>query len=297
MRDRVRRLTWALVALPLTMSAAAVGARAADLPPAPVAAPEPPPPAWTYRFIPYGWFTALDGTQTVRGRSVKVNATFIDIVEESDSIAALMGDFEIRNGPFAGLANLAWSKIGFDGSGVRTRSPAPGIVGTVGTSLGLDIEMAILEFGAAYEFARVGPVAFDVLGGARYWYQKADLSLDVAGTVDLGDLTVFGGRALAKSGTVDWLDPLVGARVRYALAPGHQLFLRGDIGGFSVGSRFSWQAIAAYGFDFATYNGITFAGVIGYRALAADYSQGSGRTRYEFDIIQHGPIVGLSIKF
>ena len=208
-----------------------------------------------------------------------------------------MGEFEARNGPFAGLANLAWIKLGFDGGQVRTRNPAPGIVGTVGTSLGLDIEMAILEVGAAYEFARVGPVAFDVLGGVRYWYQQADLSLDVAGTVDLGDLTVFGGRALAKSGTVDWLDPMVGARVRYALAPGHEFFLRGDIGGFDVGSRFSWQAIAAYGFDFATYNGMTFAGVIGYRALSVDYSQGSGPHALRVRHHSARPVVGLSIKF
>jgi hypothetical protein len=272
-------------------------ARAADLPPAPVAAPANPSPAWSFRFIPYGWFIALDGTQTIRGRSVKVDATFIEVVEKSDSIAALMGDFEARKGPFAALANLAWLKVGFDAGQVRSRSPAPGIVGTVGTSLGLDVELAILEAGAAYEFVRFGPVAFDVLGGVRYWYQQADLSLDVLGTADLGDLFVFGGRALAKSGSVDWLDPMVGARMRYSLAPGHELFLRGDIGGFDVGSRFSWQAIAGYGFDFATYNGMTFAGVIGYRALSVDYSQGAGRTRYEFDTILHGPVVGLSIKF
>ena len=42
---------------------------------------------------------------------------------------------------------------------------------------------------------------------------------------------------------------------------------------------------------------MTFAGVIGYRALSVDYSQGTGRTRYEFDTILHGPVIGLSIKF
>jgi hypothetical protein len=64
----------------------------------------PTPPSWTYRFTPYGWLTALDGTQTVRGRSVKVDASFIDIVENSDT---LMGDFEAGNGPFALLGNVA----------------------------------------------------------------------------------------------------------------------------------------------------------------------------------------------
>ena len=52
---------------------------AADLgrPPAPVAE-APAMPGWTFRFVPYGWLIALDGTQTVRGRSVKVDASFVD---------------------------------------------------------------------------------------------------------------------------------------------------------------------------------------------------------------------------
>ena len=87
---------------------------AADLgPPPPAPAIEAPAaPGWTYRFTPYGWLTALNGTQTVRGRSVKVDASFIDIVEESDTLVALMGDFEARNGPFALLATWSGPRSG-----------------------------------------------------------------------------------------------------------------------------------------------------------------------------------------
>jgi hypothetical protein len=271
---------------------------AADLgpPPAPVIE-APAVSGWTYRFTPYGWLTALKGTQTVRGRSVKVDASFIDIVEKSDTLAALMGDFEARNGPIALFTDVVWSKIGAEGGNVRSRTLAPGVTGTLGTSLSLDIEMAIAEVGAAYEVARSGPLAFDVLGGARYWYQEADLSFAVAAGVDIGDLQVAGARAFARSGSVDWLDPMIGARIRYTVAPGHELLLRGDIGGFGVGSEFSWQAIGAYGFEFGTYQGITFSGVIGYRALSVDYVQGEGRRRYEFDMLQHGPILGVSARF
>jgi hypothetical protein len=274
------------------------GALAADLgpPPAPVIE-APAMPGWTFRFTPYGWLTALDGTQTVRGRSVKVDASFIDIVEESDTLVALMGDFEARYGRFALLADVVWSKIGVESGNIRSRTLAPGVTGTLATSLGLDIEMAIAEVGAAYEVARSGALAFDILAGARYWYQEADLSFDVAAAVDIGDLEVAGARAFARSGSVDWLDPMIGARVRYTVAPGHELLLRGDIGGFGVGSDFSWQAIGAYGFEFGTYQGITFSGVIGYRALYVDYVQGEGRSRYEFDMLQHGPILGISARF
>jgi hypothetical protein len=219
------------------------------------------------------------------------------IVEKSDSLVALMGDFEARNGRFSLYSDLVWSKIGVEGGNVRTRSPAPGITGSVGRTLSLDFQMAIIELGATYEVARYGPIAFDLLGGVRYWYQEAELGLDVTRTLDIAGLEVAGSRAFARSGSVNWLDPLIGARVRYAVAPGHELFLRGDIGGFGAGSEFSWQAIAAYSFDFGAYNGVTFSGVIGYRALSVDYAQGSGRSRYEFDTVQHGPVLGISARF
>ena len=42
-----------------------------------------------------------------------------------------------------------------------------------------------------------------------------------------------------RSGSVDWVDPFVGARLRQLLAPGQNLTLRGDVGGFDVGSDFT----------------------------------------------------------
>lgn len=287
----------ALAGLGLMAATADAGA-AADLGgKGPALAPVPAPPAWTFRATSYGWFTSMKGTQTVKGRSAKVDVSFIDLVEKTDTLFALMGNFEARNGPLAFYGDVVWSKVGLSGSDIRTRTISPNIVGTVGGALDLNFQMAILEAGAAYEVFRSGPLAVDLLGGVRYWHQKADLSVDLVGTLDLAGLEITGARALARSGSVDWLDPLVGARVRYAVAPGHDLFLRGDVGGFGAGSEFSWQAIAGYSFDFANYQGITFSGILGYRALYVDYAKGEGRTRYEFDILQHGPVLGVSMRF
>ena len=193
-------------------------------------------------------------------------------------------------------------------------------------------------------------VAFDLLAGGRFWYQRFDFSFrldhlldintlalrserpDLAGNPDLLDIVAQGGRvapgtlnlndlyargdrlalanalaqnglelrrnrAVARSGTVDWVDPLVGGRVRMEVAPGHELFVRGDVGGFGVGSKFSWQAIGGYSFDYAIKDGITYSGLIGYKALYVDYAQGPGRKRYEFDMLQHGPVVGISLRW
>ena len=70
-------------------------------------------------------------------------------------------------------------------------------------------------------------------------------NLALAGTLDTGDLSMSGNRAIARSGSVDWVDPVVGGRIRYNLVPGQDFILRGDVGGFGVGSQFTWNALAA----------------------------------------------------
>lgn len=96
---------------------------------------------------------------------------------------------------------------------------------------------------------------------------------------------------------MDWVDPVIGGSIRHQLAPGQQLLFRGDIGGFGVGSEFSWNVLAAYSFEICTEDGVTYSGLVGYRALDVDYEQGSGRDRYEYDMLQHGPLSGLTISF
>ncbi|MHB2166445.1 hypothetical protein [Alsobacter sp. R-9] len=280
----------------------AVPGWAADLPaPAPAAAPQVPvvDMGWTFRATPYAWLTALNGTQTIKGRTMDVNASFADIVDntigDGGTLVALMLDMEARYGKFALLADVIAESISIDKSGFKTRGVTPGVTGTLGAGLDMQYQMAIVEAGGAYEVGQIGPVAFDVLAGARYWYQKIDATLDLNGTVDLGNLVVEGGRVVARSGSVDWIDAFAGARARVSIAPNQHLELRGDLGG--GGSKFTWNALAAYAYDFTTRNGVTYSGVIGYKALYVDYVQGEGRNRYEFDMVQHGPVLGLSIRF
>lgn len=86
------------------------------------------------------------------------------------------------------------------------------------------------------------------------------INLAVSAGVAVDDLILTGNRAIARSGSVDWVDPVVGARLRHRLAPGHELMVRGDVGGFDAGSQFSWNAIAAYSWDFAVRSGVTYSG-------------------------------------
>src|SRR5690606_31450729 len=81
------------------------------------------------------------------------------------------------------------------------------------------------------------------------------------------------------------------------LSQGQDVILRGDIGGFGAGSEFSWNVLAAYSFEICSDNGVTYSGGLGYRLVDVGYEGGSGRSRYEVDVLQHGPLSGLTVTF
>ena len=73
----------------------------------------------------------------------------------------------------------------------------------------------------------------------------------------------------------------------------------GDVGGFGLSgsSQFSWQVAAVYSYTWQ-FNGYALAADIGYRALSTNvnFSNGSPFTN-NLDLVIHGPLIGLTVKF
>jgi NAD(P)-dependent dehydrogenase (short-subunit alcohol dehydrogenase family) len=44
-------------------------------------------------------------------------------------------------------------------------------------------------------------------------------------------------------------------------------------------------------------HGIPVDGYVGFRALSVDYSQGSGTSKFEFDNVIYGPVIGATMRF
>ena len=259
------------------------------------AGPVAPASRWRLNFTPYGWLPFLTGDVTVKGRTVGLDVNPIQVLEHLERVP-FMGYAEARNGPLALYSDIFYANLGLTASGVRSRGVRPEVGGTLAAALGLDFEETVIEAGVAYEMTKWGgSTAIDILAGARYWHQEMSINLALTGTLDGLDLSR--GIAIARGGSVDWVDPLIGARLRHQLAPGQQLMLRADVGGFGVGSQFSWNALAAYSWEIGVRDGVTYSGLLGYRALDVDYEQGSGRSTYEYNVLQHGPITGLSISY
>jgi hypothetical protein len=195
---------------------------------------------------------SLNGSTTVKGRTTDVHVSFVDILDHTKipkDLFGLMTYLEARNGRYSFFADVVYLKVGLNGDTRSRGTDAPNA--SIGASAGLKIEMVIAEMAAAYEIARWGSTsgpgsstAIDLYGGARGWWEKADASFNLGGTVNVGHLTFNPDRTLTASGNVAWADPLVGVRQQFA--PGADLVLSGDVGGFGAGSMFSWQALVAF---------------------------------------------------
>jgi hypothetical protein len=281
-------------------------AHAADLP---VKAPITPAPAidqWTFSLTPYFWAISLNGSTTVKGRTVDVDAGFFDILDHTQfpkGLFQLAALGEARYGRFALLTDILYMKADLGASITRSRGTDQ-IGGAVGASAGLDTKMVIAEVAAAYEIAHWNGLtsprsnsALDIYAGGRAWWQRADVQLALTGTANIGDLTFTRAGVLSAEKSVSWFDPLVGLRLRHQFAPGWNFALSGDVGGFDVGSKFSWQALATLDYEFCRSKNIVWSGMVGYKALSVDYSQGSGLTLYNFDMTMHGPIFGVTARF
>lgn len=275
-------------------------------------ASEPPttPKRWQFNFTPYAWLIGVNGNATARGRTVDINASFADIVDESDSIMALMGFFEARRGPFSLFTDVVWQDLGFEAHRSGSGNPFPNFPNVnlaVKAKAQLGYQSTVVQSGASYQIAkwqgRDGAyTALDLMGSARYWHEELDVSLNVTGslTADIQKLGLVLQRsksiAVAHSGALEWVDPVVGARLRHQMASGAELTLIGDVGGFGAGSDFSWQAVATYGFDVNCF-GTPLRTVMGYRALAVDYSENGRFGKNGLDLVQHGPVMGVSLRW
>ena len=314
--SRPAKLVIALVAAGFSLPAAGQTPTVAPSPVAEGAVHQEPPSQWSFRFTPYAWLTWMSGTQTVRGRSTDIDTNVFQLLGNTNSLVPFMGYFQARfEDRIEIFVDLTYANIGASRSAARNFRVNPFIGGSVTASLEADYQQLTIEFGGTFQIAKfgadrgaegsgmagVGQTAIDFLLGWRYWYQSIDLTLNLAGTVgvNVGDLSLSrdGSRAFDRSGNINWVDPFVGLRVRHRLAPRQDLSVQADIGGFGLGSQISWQALAAYSYQLGTTGSVAWAGVIGYRALYVDYVRGSAATLFETNLLQHGPIIGLSARF
>ncbi len=99
--------------------------------------------------------------------------------------------------------------------------------------------------------------------------------------------------AFSESQSRTFYDPILITRLSTALDDKWLFQFRGDLGGFGVGSDFTWQLQAYAGYRFTKVFQLTG----GYRILGIDYDKGVDKERFIFDMIESGPVIRLGFNF
>jgi hypothetical protein len=216
---------------------------------------------WEFGLAPmYLWAVSIDGDQTVNGNDVDLDVPFSDIFDKLNG--ALTFHFE-------GLHKSRWGFFTDLNYIVLEMDDGP---------VDIDFTEIYFEVAGFYRWTE-GPHTLDGFGGLRYTSMDVDLD--------------FPGPVLDTDQRKDWVDPYLGARWDWMFAEKWMTKLRGDIGGFGIGSDLTYNLVGLV--DFKPWQHVSLFG--GYRVLYQDYSTGSGSSEFAYDATMHGPVLGLNITW
>jgi len=233
----------------------------------PAAAQTPAGDAWKVSVVPYLMGAAMSGTTAVAGQQLDVDMSASDVF--SNLQFGAMGLVVARKGVWGVGGDAIWMSLGANGT-------APGPLGLVTGSA--DMSQGAFAF---YGLRRLAPYA-DVFFGGRVNYMSANLRINTPLQVR------------SVEGSKTWFDPLVGLQLR---TPENgkrwhaQVYT--EIGGFGVGSTFTWQIFPTVGVDLTKRAALEF----GYRWLDIDYSSGENTTLFKYDVLTQGPVMGFAFRF
>jgi hypothetical protein len=240
---------------------------------------------WHVDLTSYVWISSLNGNVTARGHDTPVDASFIDILKDSDSLIGLEGRLGVSKGRFGVYIDGLYNKIGADN-----------LSGPFGfAKIDATVTLTLIESAVYYRLVdlprQLSPdgqdtwnwgVEADVYAGARY--------TNIGLKLDFNNLNQSG------SQNQSWVDPIVGARVIVDLSDHWKLALDNNFGGFGVGSKFAYSGMGLVGYEFKMF-GLESTAWAGYKGLYQDYENGSGKDEFKWNMWIHGPIIGTTIRF
>jgi hypothetical protein len=216
---------------------------------------------WEFSLTPYFMAPNMDGKSAIGPVDINVSASPADIFRNLNWGA--MGILEANNGKFGFAVDLTYMDLSADGPGGRA---------TFDGHQGAYTPMLL---------ARVDPNA-EVYVGARI----NDIGATISGIGPLGNP-----RSASRSET--WVDPVVGIRTNFQLSRTIDLTVMADVGGFGVASDIAVQAWPSFGFRLGNKS----KAILGYRAIYTKYETGSGLDRFVYDVLTHGPTLGVQFRF
>ena len=239
---------------------------------------------WEIRLMPYFWLPSMKADSTINGVTGTVDLSEQDVLDDLEFTA--MGRMEAWKDKWGLSFDGVFMNLGASESFQGRRASADA---AADVRLGMaDFALMNRLFEKSFGDNNQQKLTFEPYGGLRYGYlrQKVDLNVDIPRLGSVGQ--TFGT-------SEDWVEPFVGGRLIWDLNDKVALNVRGDAGGFGIGSAsdLTWQIVGGMDYKF-TKNIILNAG---YRYVDLDYSHGSGSDEFGIHLKAQGPIIGLTILF
>ena len=230
---------------------------------------------WTQGAVTiYGWVPGIEGAQEGPNGEPIVSLDSVGILDVLDF--AFMGTAEIRRDRVGLVFDLEYADLGADGTARGAIIP-----GADPANASVDTTLLMATGAVAYRVFEADRRWVDVYGGLRA------VSVDADFTVRVPSLDFVASR----SGSVDWVDGIVGLRGRAPLGDRFGVTGLVDVGGFGIGSSsdLTWQVQATLDYSFTE----RFVGRLGYRYMSIDYDDSD----LKLDLDLSGPLVGVTWTF
>lgn len=226
---------------------------------------------------PYVWATGLKGdiSPFKRAPTVTVKKSFGEIIEELN----LGGFINLwsRYDNFVFSSDIMYINA-TDGQTIGPVPPPPvPIPPGIFLNGSVDTQQFMMTFQGGYRVYDVQNFTLDALAGAQFWRISNEVTVS-AGSISRSYREHF-----------SWVDPVVGLRGFMRMMDKLSLQAQANIGGFSVGSDFTWSALATINY-LATDSMALSAG---YKIMDIDYSD-SGHV---YDVRLNGPVLSMTWRF
>ncbi|MFN0241956.1 MAG: hypothetical protein ACKVWV_03615 [Planctomycetota bacterium] len=217
---------------------------------------------WRFLVVPYLWTASLDGT-IAQGNvpEVDVEADFGDLFENLDFAAAAF--VSARRGPFVVYSDFSYTELGVEET-------------VAGSSVDIESTIYWVSVAAGHTVSDGNDHSIDLFAGLRY-------------TVLDNEARSSGGVTASNTSNESWLDPLIGFNARTVVSEKVDASLLVDIGGFGVGSDFTYELLPSASYQFTDL----LSAHVGFRLLDTNFEDSD----FEYDVAQSGWIFGLGFAF
>ena len=223
---------------------------------------------WHFLVMPAVSFVGMKGTVGANYDTAHVDLSASEFSKDTKTGAALF------------LAALKGNhSISLSASYVKLNDDAPVMLGTTPTIEDFTLEMTQVQLEYGYRFLNKPRFTMEALGGVRYWNLNAKIE----------EGNYVPGYALRTSQTANWIDPIVGLRIKPSWSPQLSFPVSADIGGFGLGSQITSSGRAGVNYMFTHH----IMAEVGYGYTYVNYRQRGA----VFDMTLYGPYAALGFMF